>query len=709
MALFSSTIAQLEEFPQWALLTGKIKVKQHYKYDCGAACLASVAAFYGIHHSLAHIRMMCGCTPDGISIQGIIDGAAQMGLMAKGLLSKSKSVDGLASTSMPVIAHIKDDGDYLHYIVIYGCGGRWLKIMDPATGKLEKVHKKDFAGKWTGYIITLAPDAGLGQKHTDNSRWLLLKPIIMGNMKSLLLTFAATVFCTGAAIGTTLLLQQIVDRIVPQEDIPSLIAVSLIAAALMLASLYAGYRASFHLIKCSISTECLLAASFINKLFRLPPAFFDNYTTGDISSRRDDIHLIRSFITGGAVGMATSFITLTGALGVMFIYNSRLALITALTVPLYLILYRISGKINTRYGKEVATANAALESTLISAIPMASTLRHYNSGHIAAEMIGRKQIVLAEKLQDSANAVNILETLLEGVSKLLVCIILSAGSYAVLQGDITLGELVGFYSLCSFFTIPVNDLIGASDTISKAKVAYGRIFEILALKETDADTGNLSPEGIDGDISINNLHFRYPGREPLFNGFSVTIKKGCITRIEGDNGCGKSTLLRLIMGDFVPHEGEICYNGINIRQFNGESWRNLIGFVAQRPHLLEGSILDNITMGQDEPDIRRILEICKRLGMDKMLKRFPQGLLTPAGNGGGGLSGGECQKICIARAMYRNARIYILDEATSSMDAEGDAVVAECLNMLKKEGKTIICISHKRENGILTDNVVKIN
>lgn len=709
MALLSSAIAQMEEFPQWALLPGKIKIKQHYKYDCGAACLASVAAFYGIYHSLAHIRMLCGCTPDGISIQGIIDGAAQMGLRAKGLLSKGKSIEGINTIALPAIAHIKDDGDYLHYIVIYGCGGRWMKIMDPATGKIEKIYKVDFEKKWTGYIITLSPDTGLKRGKTHTGRWESLKPIIMGNLKELLLTLAATAFCTGAAIGTTLLLQQIIDRILPQGDTVSLIAVSLVAAFLMLASLYAGYKASQYLIKCSICTECSLTASYVHKLFRLPLAFFDNYTSGDISSRRDDIHLIRSFITGGVIGIVTSLITLAGALGAMFLYNIRLATIIALFIPLYWVIYRVSGRINTKYGKEVATANAGLESAMLSSIPMASAIRHYNCGEFAAEKIGRKQIILAEKLQGSARAVNALETVLEGVSKLLVWIILSAGSFAVLHGEITLGELVGFYSLCSFFTIPVNDLIGASDTIARAKVAYERIFEILSLQEADEDEGTLSPIELEGDILINDLHFKYPGRASLFNGFSARIKKGEITRIDGDNGSGKSTLLHLIMRDFSPQEGEICYGSINIMQFNGKKWRDMIGYVGQHPILMEGSILENIALGEVQPDIGRIMGICTRLDMDEMLKRFPQGLLTPVGNSGRGLSGGECQKICIARAMYRDARIYIFDEATSSMTAEGEECVAGCINFLKSEGKTVIYISHKRENRILTDNVVTIN
>lgn len=709
MALLSSTIAHLEESPHWALLPGKIKVKQHYRYDCGAACLASVATYYGIHHSLAHLRMLCGCTPEGISIQGIIDGANKIGFNAKGLLSKEKDTAALKELPTPAIAHIKDNGDYLHYIVIYGTGNKSLKIMDPATGKLEKILLGEFHKKWTGYIITITPDCAMVHSSTGTSKWMALKPLITGNIKELMLTFAATAFCTVASVCTTLLLQQIIDSIVPDGNTPMLVAVSVTAVALMFASMYAGYRANGYLIRCSIGTECSLVASYIRKLFRLPLEFFENYTTGDISSRTDDIHLIRSFITGGIIGIATSLITIIGATSIMFIYNRHLAIYVALFIPAYWIIYKISGRINTRYGKEVATANARFESALIGSIPFASTLRHYNCEHLATEMIAGKQIELAGKLQQSAKAVNLLETLLEGVSKMLICIVLSAGSWAVLKGEMTLGELVGFYSLCSFFTIPVNELIAASNTIAKAKVAYERIFEILTLKEADTDERNLSPEDMTGDISISGLHFRYPGREPLFNGLDATIRCGEITRIAGDNGCGKSTLLQLIMGDYTPTGGMISFAGINIHLFNSKKWRDMISYIDQRPQLLEGNILENITLGDENPDINRVRQICSSIGMDGMLERFPQGLLTRVGNGGKRLSGGESQKICIARALYKKARIYIFDEATASLNAEGEEIVAQCINSLKEEGKSVIYISHKQESMILTNNVVTIN
>lgn len=708
MANTSSIFLQLAEFPQWSLLSRKIKVKQHYKYDCGAACLSSIASYYGIYASLANIRMACGCTPDGISVQGIIDGAAKLGLKGKGLLSKGKEYGGLLNIGAPFIAHIKEDGGYLHYIAVYAASVKWLRVMDPAEGKIVKMDMEEFVGKWTGYIITLSPDTGISPSGGDESGNSLLLTLAGRNAKRLLPALLATALCIGISITTTILLQQIIDNIVPQGNNNLLYIVCAIIPFLMLVSLRMGYMATGYIIKCSIQIESSLVASYIGKIFRLPLRFFETYTHGDISSRRDDIQLVRNFITGNIIGIVTSILTVAGSLAIMFLYNSRLATITAFFIPVYWVLYKISFRMNSRFSKEIAISNSAFETALLEGINSSSSLRHFNALNLVTDKIGSAHIALMEHIQHSANRINLLQTVVQGCSKALVCIIIIIGSFAVLHGEMTLGELVGFYSLCSFFTVPVNDLIEGGNSIAKARVACERISEILSLKESSDTTGKLHPGRLKGDIQIKDLHFRHPGKAPLFSGFNATIKNGCINMVEGESGCGKSTLMHLIIGDYTPCKGNICYCGVDINNINGGQWRDMIGYVEQRPLLLNATLLENIALSDKDPDIEKILDICHRLKMERILSGFPQGLLTRIGSNGEGLSGGECQKICIARALYKNASIFIFDEATSALDKENTKGVVECINNLKMEGKTIICISHKKECNLIADNVVSI-
>ena len=698
----------MERFAQHLFLEGKVKVRQHYKYDCGAACLASVAAYYGVQLSLAQTRLLCGCTPDGISLQGILDAASSLGFEANCYKSKEKEIHTLGEFTLPAIAHIKDAQGYLHYVVIYGISGKHVKLMDPADGLMHKIPAGEFCGMWSGYIIRIVPSANLSQDTDGTDYRGFLLTLFKGNMREILIALCGTIICICTAMATTLLLQQIIDVIVPKGKI-GLVAVACPAVCfLMLISLAVGYSATKYIIRSSIKIEYTLLAAYIGKLFKLPPAFFNSHPAGDISSRSDDIHLIRSFITTGIIGMITGAFTIAAAVAVMVGYNFRLAAMVLCFIPAYWGLYRLSGRINRKWGKSVAKANSEFESALLEGVDAAGLLRHYNASGYAIGKLEARYAALAQVLQKSAGAMNLFETAVQGVSRMLVCLVLTVGTYYVFRGGITLGQLVGFYSLCSFFTVPLDDMTSSVNAMAKASVAGRRIYEILSIRTEDTGEEKISPHSVDGDIVIDSIKFRYPGRELLFSGTSAVVGKGKITRIDGVSGLGKSTLLKLIMGDYRLLEGTISYGGINISQFKSSEWRDMVAYVEQRPAILNASILENITLGEEDPDIARVLEICRELNMEQMISRFPQGLLTNAGSGGMGLSGGECQKIGIARALYRNPRIYIFDEATSSMDPASEECAARCIYRLRDSGKTVIAVSHKGDGAIIADNVVQL-
>lgn len=313
-----------------------------------------------------------------------------------------------------------------------------------------------------------------------------------------------------------------------------------------------------------------------------------------------------------------------------------------------------------------------------------------------------------EKMHSCANTLNVFEALSQGVSRALICIILTIGSAAVLKGEMSVGELVGFYSLCTFLTVPLGTLINAGEKIARTTVSGGRIFEILDLPDESSQNRGLPPQEVSKEIQFHSVEFRFPGRETLLNGLSLSIPAGKITLLRGESGCGKSTLAKLVLRDYAPGQGMICCGGVNIAQFHLQQWRDSIGYVPQRIHLFNASILENITLGADNPDMERVLGICLSLGMEGMIRKFPQGLLTLTGEKGTGLSGGECQKIAIARALYKNPQIYILDEATSSLDPLGEQCVLKTLQELRDAGKTILFISHKETGISMADNVITI-
>ena len=209
-------------------------------------------------------------------------------------------------------------------------------------------------------------------------------------------------------------------------------------------------------------------------------------------------------------------------------------------------------------------------------------------------------------------------------------------------------------------------------------------------------------------ISIRHVKKSF-SQNVILEDINLDIPKGSSTVIIGGSGCGKSTLAQLILREFEPQSGKISFNGIDISLFNLRQWREITGYVPQQPQIFNTSILENITLGNNPPDTQKVLQICSSLGLDSLIGRSSEGILTCVGENGNRLSGGECQKIGIARALYKNPQIYILDEATSSLDKKSEKIVAECIHRLRDSGKTIIMISHKKESAIIADNVVQLN
>lgn len=686
-----------------------IKIRQHYKYDCGAACIASVAAYYGLKVSLAQIRLQCGCTPDGISLNGLIEGAASVGLLAKGYKSQEKKMEDIRGISSPIIALIIDKENFYHYVTIYKTGKKRITIMDPAEGSLKRVKHNEFIDRWSGYIVIAVPQSNFCNTERAFSSLACLSDLIFSNSKDIALSFAGSVACSTAGVCISLLLQHLIDKMIPAGELQGVSGISILLLILMAITVYISYSATKYLIRSSLKIDTSLVVSFMEKLTTLPLSFYGNYQGGDIASRVEDISNIRSFVTEGIVGILTSFVTLAGALCVMFIYNPKLTLYILAFIPLYLGLYQLSGYINRRYSRELASSQASFQSSLLESIGGITNTRHYNAFPLSFGRVEEDYVLYAKKLNACADIVNLFNSSVQGVSKLLIFVIISVGSISLLNGEMSIGEFVGFYTLCTLFTVPLNELIATSEIISRTRVSVERIYEILGLEGESQLEEKIGLEGITGDLCIKGVGFKFPGRAPLFNGLSFIIKKGEITALKGESGCGKSTIAQLILRDYPITDGTITYADMDIGHFGLKQWREHIGYVPQRGHLFRASILDNITLKEENPNIEKLMEILCRLGMIPMVERFPKGLLTPVGEGGKELSGGECQKICIARALYKNPDIFIFDEVTSSLDSQSEKYVLEAICQLKREGKTILLISHKKGNLDIADNVVNIN
>ncbi|MRS03993.1 ATP-binding cassette domain-containing protein, partial [bacterium] len=281
------------------------------------------------------------------------------------------------------------------------------------------------------------------------------------------------------------------------------------------------------------------------------------------------------------------------------------------------------------------------------------------------------------------------------LTQVITVIVLWVGTGYVLRTHITAGELLSFYAVIGYFTGPVSGIINYNKTLQDARIAADRLFEIFDL-ESEEDNGkiDLTPELVN-NICFENVHFRYGTRVTVFESLNLQIKKGSFTAIVGESGSGKTTLVSLLHKLYPINGGHIRIGNTDISNYTNKSLRKIISCVPQDIDLFTGSIAENIAPAEFEPDMARIMQICNNLGMSGFIDSLPAGFNTMLGEHGANLSGGQKQRIAIARAMYLEPEILVLDEATSSLDPSSESFIQEALMEFVKSGRTLIVIAHR--------------
>jgi ABC-type bacteriocin/lantibiotic exporter with double-glycine peptidase domain len=340
--------------------------------------------------------------------------------------------------------------------------------------------------------------------------------------------------------------------------------------------------------------------------------------------------------------------------------------------------------------------SADLETQLVESITAAGTIKRFGLEEYANIKTENRFIVLLQNIYSSTIKSLYLGTASEFITRLFTIIILWAGCYFVMSRELTSGELLSFYALIGYFTGPASSLIGANKSIQDALIAADRLFEIIDLETEGSNETQISlTKDLIGDIQFNNIYFRYGTRNTVFEGLSITIKKGASTAIVGESGSGKSTLLSLMQNLYPLKEGNITIGGIDIKYITNSSLRKMVSVVPQQIDLFVGTIVENIAIGEFEPDLQKVLNISKQLGIDEFVEKMPATYNTILHENGVNLSGGQRQRLAIARALYRNPEILILDEVTASLDSVSEQKVQETLDWFKSLGKTVIIIAHR--------------
>jgi len=669
-----------------------IQVKQHDIKDCGAACLASVAAHYGLKMPIAKIRQICHTDTRGTNVLGMVQGLEKMGFNAKGVKG---GADALPDIPLPAIAHIIVQRQLHHYVVIYSVKKDKITVMDPAYGKMQEYTIQEFSEIWTGVLILMEPNEYFEQKDEKTSLYKRFWNLVQPHKSILLQALLGALVYTILGLSTSIYIEKITDYVLIDGNKRLLNLLSVGMIVILLFQIFISVMKSVLVLQTGQKMDKHLILGYYKHLLKLPQRFFDTMKVGEIISRVNDAVKIRTFINDVAIQIFVNIFIIVFSFVLMFTYYWKLALITALVIPFYFLVYWITNKLNKKVERKLMEESAELESHLVESITSVRTIKQFGVETFANNKTDNAFTKLLKTIYTSVLNALFSSNSSEFLSRIFTIVLLWAGSGYVIDRVITPGELLSFYALIGYFTSPVSQLIGMNKTIQNALIAADRLFEIMDLeREETTDKLELSPEHI-GDIQFKEVSFSYGSRADVFAGFNCTIEKGKTTAIVGESGSGKTTLASLLQSLYPLKGGKILIGDYDINYISNYSLRSLISVVPQQIDLFSGNVIENIALGEDFPDVQRILDITKKLGILTFVEKLPNGFQTYLGENGALLSGGQKQRIAIARALYKNPEILILDEATSSLDTESELVIQKTLNEFRSQGKTMVVIAHR--------------
>lgn len=681
----------------------RITIKQHDITDCGAACLASIASYYKLQMPLARIRQFAGTDKKGTNVLGLLEAAQKLGFNAKGVRGDFES---LYKIPKPAIAHVVVKEILHHYIVIYEVNKQHITIMDPSYGKLQKKMHKEFQKEWTGVLVLLQPDENFSKGNEKVSVykrfWFLLKP----HKWVLLQAFAGAVVYTLLGFSTAIYIQKLTDFVFIGGNTRLLNLLGVIMLILLVLQLLIGVFKDIFLIKSGQQIDVRLILGYYKHLLKLPQQFFDNMRVGEIISRINDAVKIRTFINGVSLNLTVNVLIIFFSFSIMFSFYWKLALIMLIVVPVYTVVYFIVNTLNKKTERKIMEKSAELESQLVESLNAVGTIKRFGLESFANIKTETKFISLLKTAYGSALNAVFSSTSSGSISRLFTIVLLWSGSYFVINRDITPGELMSFYAIVGYFTGPVASLIGSNREIQNALIAAERLFEIMDLeREEDENRIHIKRENL-GDIHFKDVTFRYGTRVEVFKKLNLVIPRGKTTAIVGESGSGKSTLISLLHNLYPIQKGTISIGEIDLKHADNNSLRNIISVVPQKIDLFAGNVIENIAVGLIAPEMQRIIQICKRIGILNFIENLPNGFYTYLGENGATLSGGEKQRIAIARALYKEPEVLVLDEATSALDSSSESYVRKAVESFNETNKTVVLIAHRLSTVLKAHKIV---
>ena len=658
--------------------------------DFGLQALCGIAAYYRIAADPGHIRHELALQSRTASSQDIMRAAQIVGLKAR--IVAGPSDNRLATLPAPSIIRMRAGGFQVF-------GGKLpsgnYRIVDPITRVDRELPLDRLIDEVDAEAILIARRIGGAgvDPQTFGFKWFL--PSIWRYRRPLAHVFVASFFVQIFALVTPLFFQVVVDKVLSHKGYDTLFVLIGGLAVIGLFDVALQYLRTYALSHTTNRIDVELGRRLFFHLFRLPMNYFETRSAGQTVARVRELETIRSFLTGQGLFSALDIFFTIVFIVVLLAYSWKLTLIVLLSIPLYLLVAALVRPVLREMIKEKFNRGAESQQMLVEAIVGVQTIK-------AAAVEPSMQMQWEEKL--AAYVSSSFDTGLVGaagqsaiqyITKLTNAALLLFGAKAVIDGELSVGELVAFNMISAQVAQPILRLSQIWQDFQQVQISIDRLGDILntPTESSNAAHGNLPPAK--GAIELRNVTFRYrPGAPEALKKVSVSIRHGEVVGVVGRSGSGKSTLTKLVQRFYLPEEGQVLVDGVDVSQVNPAWLRSQIGVVLQENLLFNRTIHDNIALSNPSMSRAKVMAVARLAGADEFVTRLPRGYDSIIEERGANLSGGQRQRLAIARALAMNPPILIFDEATSALDYESERIIQKNMFEIVK-GRTVMIIAHR--------------
>jgi ATP-binding cassette, subfamily B, bacterial HlyB/CyaB len=668
--------------------------------DPGLTVLVALLRFQGIGADPEQVRHRMGMAT--IGVPEMLRYAKELGLKAK---VRRSTWERLATTPQPSIAVLRDGG----YLLLGKAGDDKAIVQAPQEPRPKLMTRAEFEAVWNGQLVLMTKRAGLiDLARRFDITWFL--SAIHKYRKHLSEVLVASFFLQLFALVSPLVFQVVIDKVLVHRSMSTLDVLAFALVGIAVFETILGILRTYLFSHTTNRIDVELGARLFRHLLALPLAYFQARRVGDSVARVRELENIRNFLTSSALTLVIDLFFAIVFLLVMFLYSPLLTGIVIASFPFYIGISAGATPLFRRRLDEKFARGAENQAFLVESVTGVETLK---AMAVEPQMQRRWEEQLAGYVAASFRVLklgNNASNLVQLISKIVTAATLYFGAKLVIDGSLTVGELVAFNILAGRVSAPVLRLAQIWQDFHQARLSVARLGDILNTPaETTMSPARASLPAIRGEIAFEHVTFRYriDGAEVLHD-VSFRIEPGQIVGVVGPSGSGKSTLAKLVQRLYVPESGRVLVDGVDLSMIDTSWLRRQIGVVLQESMLFNCSVRENIALSDPALPMERVIEAATLAGAHDFILELPEGYDTIVGERGCSLSGGQRQRVAIARALITNPRILIFDEATSALDYESERIIQDGMKEICN-GRTVIIIAHRLSTVRRSDRIITID